>query len=418
MTVTQNTQGQLSQEQRDKLKELWSLVLELLDPIHNHNSNLETTGSAYTPKLVELLHQKTNPGRSELKTLRNEVNDLSPDTLFVYLLNTTKQESPDRFLLRFLKARKWDVGKSFAMLVHALVWRNKLLNVDETVVSNTELNALKESHDTSDPQKAKMSHGFLEQLRTGKCFLHGTDRIGRPILVLQGRLHRSTEKNEVLNRGILHMIEAARLVLVPPVESVTAVFDMTGFSVSNMEYAAAKFLIECSQTGYPEFLGVLLIHNAPWAFSGIWKTMKRWIEPEIASRIHFTYTTAEIEKFIAPERLVQELKGKENWSFEFVEPIEGENAKMEDTATRDAIYAERRSIGTELLSATSEWLKAETEEERGRANSRREDAIVNLHLNYWTLDPYVRGRNLLDRTGVIQEGGKIDFYPNPNSKSQ
>lgn len=146
--------------------------------------------------------------------------------------------------------------------------------------------------------------------------------------------------------------------------------------------------------------------------------MKRWIEPEIASRIHFTYTTAELEKFIAPERLVQELHGKENWSFEFVEPIEGENAKMEDTATRDVIYAERRSIGTELLNATSEWIKAKTPEELDKANSRREAAIVNLHLNYWTLDPYVRGRNLLDRTGVIQEGGKIDFYPNPNSKSQ
>ncbi|KAJ5613019.1 hypothetical protein N7510_006213 [Penicillium lagena] len=416
MTATQNTPGQMSQEQRDKLKQLWSLVLELLDPMHNRNSNLETTYSAYTPKLVEFLHQKI--GRSELKTLRNEVNDLSPDTLFVYFLNTTRQESPDRLLLRFLKARKWDVGKSFAMLVHALVWRNKHLSVDETVVANTELNALKESRDTSDPQKAKMSHAFLEQLRTGKCFLHGTDRVGRPIIVLQGRLHRSTEKNEVLNRGILHMIEAARLVLVPPVEGVTVIFDMTGFSVSNMEYAAAKFLIECSQTGYPEFLGALLIHNAPWAFSGIWKTMKRWIEPETASRIHFTYTTAEIGQFIAPERLIQGLNGKENWSFEFVEPTEGENAKMEDTATRDVIYAERRSIGTELLNATSEWIEAKTQEERDKASSRREDAIVNLHLNYWTLDPYVRGRNLLDRTGIIQEGGKIDFYPNPNSNSQ
>lgn len=139
-------------------------------------------------------------------------------------MNTTRQESPDRLLLRFLKARKWDVGKSFAMFVHALVWRNQRLNVDETVVANTELKALQESRETSDPQKAKLSHGFLEQLRTGKCFMHGTDRVGRPIVVLQGRLHRSMEKNEVLNRGILHMIEAARLVLVPPVEGVVCFF--------------------------------------------------------------------------------------------------------------------------------------------------------------------------------------------------
>lgn len=76
----------------------------------------------------------------------------------------------------------------------------------------------------------------------------------------------------------------------------TVVFDMTGFSISNMvsfyplfahlpivlsmqtysrgiliqqqEYAAAKFLIECAQTAYPEILGAMLIHNAPWGFSG------------------------------------------------------------------------------------------------------------------------------------------------------
>ncbi|KAF9891469.1 hypothetical protein FE257_003935 [Aspergillus nanangensis] len=406
MATTQTTQGQidLSQEQELKLKQLWGLVLELLD-----QSNNPDAGPAYTPKLTETLQQKTTLNRSELKALREDLNHVSADNLFVYLLNTTRQESPDRLLLRCLRTRKWDVGKSFAMFVHALVWRNKSINVEETIVANTELNALKESRDMSDPRRAKLSNGFLEQLRIGKVFVHGTDRVGRPILILQGRLHRSTEKSEVLTRGILHMIEAMRLLVVPPVEGVTCIFDMTGFSVSNMEYAAAKFLIECSQEGYPELLGTMLIHNAPWAFSGIWKTMKRWIEPEIASRIHFTYTTAEIEKFIAPEHLVSSLNGKDNWTFGYVEPVEGENDKMKDTATRDALFAERRAIGTLLLSVTADWIATKSDEERTLAH--REDVVEELHQNYWRLDPYVRGRNHLDRTGVIQEGGKIDFYP-------
>lgn len=29
-----------------------------------------------------------------------------------------------------------------------------------------------------------------------------------------------------------------------------------------------KFLIDCFQANYPESLGVMLIHNAPWVFSG------------------------------------------------------------------------------------------------------------------------------------------------------
>lgn len=44
-------------------------------------------------------------------------------------------------------------------------------------------------------------------------------------------------------------------------------------------------------------------------------------------------------------------------------------------------------------------------------HERRDSIISQLHQNYWRLDPYVRSRTYLDRGGVIQEGGKIDFYP-------
>jgi hypothetical protein len=34
-----------------------------------------------------------------------------------------------------------------------------------------------------------------------------------------------------------------------------------------MEYPPVKFIIKCFEANYPESLGVLLIHNAPWVFS-------------------------------------------------------------------------------------------------------------------------------------------------------
>lgn len=66
----------------------------------------------------------------------------------------------------------------------------------------------------------------------------------------------------------------------------TIVFDMTGFSLSNMvwftgriarkdtadsskEYQPVKFIIKCFEANYPESLGLLLIHNAPWIFSSM-----------------------------------------------------------------------------------------------------------------------------------------------------
>ena len=43
---------------------------------------------------------------------------------------------------------------------------------------------------------------------------------------------------------------------------------MTGFSLANMDYTPLKFIIQCFEANYPESLGVVLVHNAPWVFKG------------------------------------------------------------------------------------------------------------------------------------------------------
>ena len=53
-------------------------------------------------------------------------------------------------------------------------------------------------------------------------------------------------------------------------DTACVVFDMTGFSLANMDYAPVKFMIKCFEAHYPESLGVCLVHKAPWVFSGIW----------------------------------------------------------------------------------------------------------------------------------------------------
>lgn len=35
-----------------------------------------------------------------------------------------------------------------------------------------------------------------------------------------------------------------------------------------MDYVPVKFIIMCFEANYPESLGVVLIHNAPWVFKG------------------------------------------------------------------------------------------------------------------------------------------------------
>lgn len=110
---------------------------------------------------------------------------------------------------------------------------------------------------------------------------------------------------------------------------------------------------------------------------------------------------------------MKEVGGEEDWDYEYIEPLRNENDRLKDTVTRDIILEERNHLGGELFSVTANWISQIDVES---SLSRRDEVIKSLSANYWKLDPYVRARSLLDRTGVIKEGGKIDFYPTKVTK--
>jgi hypothetical protein len=159
----------------------------------------------------------------------------------------------------------------------------------------------------------------------------------------------------------------------------------------------------------------MLLHNAPKIFSSIWKVIKGWIDPDLVKKIHFTRSVDDLEQFIAREHIVSELGGNDDWEYEYTEPDPDENEVMEDYMTRNVLLAERRGITDEFLAATSQWIAASRAKDSlgvSEASYYRAETVEQLRTNYWRLDPYIRARNCLDRTGIIQEGGKIDFYPN------
>jgi hypothetical protein len=138
------------------------------------------------------------------------------------------------------------------------------------------------------------------------------------------------------------------------------------------------------------------------------------MDPEIAAKVQFTNSVADLEKFIPRDQIVKEMGGTENWSYEYIEPSAEENSRMDDTMTRDALKFERQSIGEEFLTATSMWIDASKSKDASKiqsSESERDYLVERLRVNHWKLDPYVRARLCLDRMRVIQDGGKIDFYP-------
>ncbi|GIK03807.1 hypothetical protein Aspvir_007881 [Aspergillus viridinutans] len=450
--------GNLSREQERCLRQLWSLVLYIEDAasfkdleqlfrINSAERNKSTSISSFARRnsllartdsiLLRRSSTASFPAPSnplvqslrsigmtafEIRSVAKSLTYLSPDDVRWGILTASKHEFPDRWLLRYLRFCKWNVSKAFILILNALQWRIKDMHVDDRLLPEGELRALHQSQAPSNAAEAQLSSGFLRQLRMGKCYVHGVDRIGRPLCVIRVRLHRPEHQSEeVMNRYITHIMESVRLLIAPPVETATVIFDMTGFSLANMEYAPVKFIIRCFELYYPESLGVCLIHNAPRIFAGIWKIIKGWIDPDMVTKIHFTKSVEDLAQFIHPSRIVSELGGDEDWEYEYTEPEMDENDLMEDDEGRNALLTERQHISETFLSLTSQWIEAtrlDSPDEAAIVQSRRLKLMEQLRVNYWKLDPFVRARNFLDRTGVIREGGRIRHYPEPKPEVQ
>jgi CRAL/TRIO domain len=190
---------------------------------------------------------------------------------------------------------------------------------------------------------------------------------------------------------------------------------MTHFTMANMDYTPVKFMIKVFEANYPESLGAVLVHKAPWIFQGIWKIIKGWLDPVVASKVHFTDSIHDLEAFIPRKQVLKELGGDEDWEYKYVEPIEGEDDLMKDHETKSKISEEREREILDFQKKTFEWINGGHTEAGEKAKAERNAIATRLHDNYWQLDPYIRARTLYDRTGMIEKGGKVNFYPS-NSK--
>ncbi|KFY17875.1 hypothetical protein V492_00335 [Pseudogymnoascus sp. VKM F-4246] len=433
--------GNLSPEQEEKLQQLWVATLQVFGVLNMEQAKVlsSTVNGTIVPVLSEQsvpaseLAKKKKRGWFGKKSESEDTPAVSSDdknalaSKFAHALegappeairssfwSMLKHDNPDMLLLRFLRARKWDVEKALVMMISTFHWRSVEMHVDDEILVNGEESMLLDST-SSDPAKKRRATDFLEQIRTGKSFLHGVDKLGRPMCFIRARLHHAgDQEEESLERYTIYVIEIARFVVQPPAETACLVFDMTGFSLANMDYTPVKFMINCFEANYPESLGVILIHKAPWVFQGIWKIIKGLLDPVVASKVNFTNSTADMEAFIEKSKIIKELGGDEDWELKYLEPVIGENDLMKDVETKNKIQSERDALGKEFEKATIAWIENKASED---ARKRRVDLGASLEQNYWKLDPYIRARSFYDRAGMIQPGGKVQFYPDATKEA-
>ncbi|UKZ93244.1 uncharacterized protein TrAFT101_008165 [Trichoderma asperellum] len=310
-------------------------------------------------------------------------------------------DHPDVTIIRFLRAKRWDKKMAMAMLISTIQWRkgqeiNGIVQIGENV-------GLK-SCPSADEKDFMMHH------RSGKSYIRGIDRDGRPIYIIRARLHNpSSQSTRSMEMFVLHTIENLRIMLKAPNDTSCFIFDLTGFGVRNIDLHIIKFFIDVFESKYPGILGVVLIHNAPFIFWSIWKAIKAWLGPGIASKIHFTNSYNDLIRFISPENLQTYYGGMDSWEYTYIEPVPRMDNRLQPDDSAE-LNRERSQLIHQFEALTDEWIRLDPGSAATIEIARqRYDLVKRLHQNYWKLDHYTRATTYYHRTGVIGVTGEVDF---------
>ncbi|EHY58592.1 cytosolic factor, phosphatidylinositol/phosphatidylcholine transfer protein [Exophiala dermatitidis] len=209
-------------------------------------------------------------------------------------------------LLRFLRARKFNVEAAKQMFIKNEQWR-KEFGVDD-LVRNFEY--------TERPQVFQ----YYPQ------YYHKTDKDGRPVYIEQyGKIDlNAMYKITTAERMIQNLVVEYEKVADPRLpacsrkagkllETCCTIMDMKGVGVSKIPsvYGYLKSVSAISQDYYPERLGKLYIINAPWGFSSVFSFIKGFLDPITVAKIHVLGSNylPELLKQVPAENLPKSLGG-------------------------------------------------------------------------------------------------------------
>lgn len=326
---------------------------------------------------------------------RGKYRQYDPLDLHSAMFKVVKNDLVDNFVLRYIRARKCKYEDAMAMLTKTLNWRHNECPVEEWLLEGD-----------APSYVAGTNKGFVKNFTVSKSFIRGHDKNKNPLFVFQSKKHFASDTTQAeTERFALLIIEWCRLHLRDVNESVdtcSLVFDLSGFSLKNADNAPVKFLTSMFESHYPESLGIVVVHNAPWIFSTVWNVIKNWLDPVVASKIHFTKGFDDIAKFIDPEHIPEYLGGNDTEDLSYPKPSKEHITPMK---TRDAEFLRLCSVRDELyvrfIDATIRWVESTNPEVSSQYLKDKIQISYELSDNYIALDPYLRNPGVFDRNGFL-----------------
>ena len=191
-------------------------------------------------------------------------------------------EYDDLYLLRFLRAKKFNVKDAMEMFQNFLKWRK--------------------THKVDDIRK---NFVFEEMFKVKPFYPHGyhkTDKMGRPIYIellskvnMDKLLTVTTEKSlkkyyiREYERLIQRRLPACSAELKKPVEQSLTILDLEGIGITHL-VGKTKELLEIAlgigQNYYPEMIGTMMLLNTSFAFNAVWTFVQPFIDEKTRKKIN------------------------------------------------------------------------------------------------------------------------------------
>ncbi|QYS96185.1 CRAL-TRIO domain-containing protein [Trichoderma simmonsii] len=209
-------------------------------------------------------------------------------------------------LLRFLRARKFDVELAKQMFIETEKWRKE-----------TKLDEILPTWDY--PEKPEISKYY-------KQFYHKIDNDGRPVYIetlggidLNAMYKISTAERMLTNLAVEYervadpRLPACSRKAGHLLETCCTIMDLKGVTLTKVPqvYSYVRQASVISQNYYPERLGKLFLINAPWGFSTVWGVVKGWLDPVTVKKINILGSSyqSELLKHIPAENIPKEFGG-------------------------------------------------------------------------------------------------------------